>query len=113
MTILLIILLLLIIILLITINYKKYSEIIVKENFFNNSSEYLYPVKKLGSECEKHNLYPAYMPQVCYIDGVLNTYANCKCQDKNGNCKICYDTIKKDDRNANVVYNANKPYSEY
>jgi hypothetical protein len=44
------------------------------------------------------------MPKACYIDGVLNSYANCECEDDNGNCKICYPTIKKDSNNSSVVY---------
>ena len=44
------------------------------------------------------------MPKACYIDGVLNSYANCECEDDKGNCKICYPTIKKDANNSSVVY---------
>jgi hypothetical protein len=47
------------------------------------------------------------MPKACYVDGKLNSYAKCKCEDKDGNCKICYDTIVKDSKNSSVVYNAN------
>ncbi len=46
------------------------------------------------------------MPKACYIDGKMNSYANCKCEDEKGNCKICYPEIKKDSKNASVVYNA-------
>ena len=70
-------------------------------------SNYLYPIKGLSPICAKDNLLPSYMPKVCYVDGILNSYANCKCEDKEGNCKICYDTIKKDSNNSNIVYNAN------
>ena len=47
------------------------------------------------------------MPSVCYVDGKLNSYANCKCQDQSGNCKLCYPTIKKMEKNTSVIYNAN------
>lgn len=71
------------------------------------SDNYLYPIKGLSPICAKENLLPSYMPKACYVDGNLNNYANCKCEDKEGNCKICYDTIKKDANNATIVYNAN------
>ena len=51
------------------------------------------------------------MPKACYVDNELNSYANCKCEDKNGNCKICYPTIKKDSKNSSIVYNANDVFS--
>lgn len=81
--------------------YKK-----IKENFAD-SEEYLYPVIGLTDICMKYKLYPSYMPKACYENNTLNSYANCKCEDKNGNCKICYPTIKKDSNNSNIVYNAN------
>jgi len=71
---------------------------------FNNS--YLYPTKKLSGICKEQGLKPSYMPKACYIDGNLNSYANCKCEDEKGNCKICYPEIKKDSKNSSVVYNA-------
>ena len=95
---------LLIIILIICIKYN--SKKLILESFSNNSEPYLYPIKGLQSICSKKNLKPSYMPKACYIDGKLNSYANCKCEDENGNCKICYNTIKKDSNNSNVVYNS-------
>ncbi len=76
------------------------------ESFSNSSSTYLYPIKGLQSICAKENLKPSYMPKACYVDGNLNSYANCKCEDESGNCKICYEEIKKDSKNANTVYDA-------
>jgi hypothetical protein len=67
---------------------------------------YLYPIKGLSSICAKENLKPSFMPKACYVDGILNSYANCKCEDKYGNCKICYETIIKDTKNSSVVYDA-------
>lgn len=74
-------------------------------------SDYLYPIRGLEKICAKENLKPSYMPKACYVDDILNSYANCKCEDKNGNCKICYPTIKKDSKNSSVVYNANDVFS--
>lgn len=66
------------------------------------TDNYLYPISnvKCGS------LKPSFMPKSCYVDGNLNPYANCKCEDKSGNCKICYDTIDHTNNNAKVIYNA-------
>lgn len=80
-------------------NYIKYE-------YFSN--QYLYPTKGLSEICSKENLYPSYMPKACYVNGKLNSYSNCKCQDEKGNCKLCYPEIKKDTKNANIVYNANQ-----
>jgi len=103
-----ILLIILILILLYIFYFKKYNLNI--ESFSNNdklNDGYLYPVRGLQNICAKDNLKPSFMPKACYVDGVLNSYANCKCEDKEGNCKICYDTIKKDNKNSNIVYNAN------
>jgi hypothetical protein len=87
---------------------------LIKESFSNISNEdnlndkYLYPIKGLQSICSKDNLFPSYMPKACYVNGKLNSYSNCKCQDEKGNCKLCYPEIKKDTKNANIVYNANQ-----
>jgi len=91
-----------IIFIIVIVFFILFNNIIKNENF---SNQYLYPTKGLSEICHKENLYPSYMPKACYINGKLNSYANCKCEDKEGNCKICYDTIKKD-TGANVVYNA-------
>jgi hypothetical protein len=80
-----------------------------KMEFFSNEEgdkyQDLYPTKGLQDECKKNNLYPSFMPKACYINGELNNYANCKCEDSRGECQICYDTIKKDTENASVIYN--------
>jgi hypothetical protein len=102
-----------IILLIITLLFCKKSEY---ESFSNQNTEtktkndtsYLYPIKKLGSICEKEGLKASYMPKGCYVDGKMNSYANCKCEDSKGNCKICYPTIKKDSKNSSVIYNAEK-----
>ena len=93
------------IVIIICLSYK-YKTI---EAFSNNdklNDGYLYPIRGLQSICSKDGLKPSFMPKACYVDGELNSYANCKCEDKNGNCKICYDTIKKDSKNSSVVYYA-------
>jgi hypothetical protein len=92
----------LIIILIISTQNKK----IINESFSNKSDPYLYPIKGLQSICAKDNLKPSFMPKACYVDGNLNSYANCKCEDESGNCKICYKEIKKDSKNASTVYDA-------
>ena len=74
----------------------------------NNNKNYLYPTTKLGSVCSKYNLQPSFMPKSCYVDGVLDSYANCKCEDSEGNCKMCYPKIKKFSKNSEIIYNANK-----
>ena len=71
------------------------------------STPVLYPIKGLQAICAKEGLKPSFMPKSCYIGDQLNSYANCKCEDNEGNCKICYPTIKKDDSNSSVIYNAN------
>jgi hypothetical protein len=87
---------------------------LIKESFSNINEEdhlndkYLYPIKGLQNICSKKNLFPSFMPKACYVDGNLNSYSNCKCEDEKGNCKICYPEIKKDSSNANVIYDASK-----
>ena len=97
-------LLIILVLFLITIKYVKDKHIQKIESFSNNN--YLYPIKGLSKICAKENLKPSFMPKACFIDGKMNSYANCKCEDEKGNCKICYDTIKKDTSNANVVYDS-------
>jgi hypothetical protein len=109
MKILLYIIIILLLIIIALLFFKKYEY----ENFENdnkkviNDTSYLYPIKKLGPICEKDNLKSSFMPKACYVDGNLNPYANCKCEDEKGNCKICYPEIKKDSKNSSVIYNAN------
>jgi hypothetical protein len=74
-----------------------------KENFEN----YLYPIKGLGGECKEQGLKPAYMPSICVVDGKLKSFSNCKCMNDKGECKVCYPEIKKDQKNASVIYNPN------
>jgi hypothetical protein len=85
----------------------------VYESFYNNENKkkdekpYLFPTKGLQNICEEKNLIPAYGPTGCFINGDYDPYANCKCRDKEtGECKICYDNIKEDERTSTVVYNA-------
>ena len=84
------------------------NQISSKENIRLNSSNdnpnYLYPIRGLQSICAKDGLKPSFMPKACSINNVLNPYANCKCEDESGNCKLCYATIDKDSKNSNIVY---------
>ena len=73
-------------------------------NLSKYNKTYLYPIRGLQSICEKEGLKPSFMPKSCYLNDVLNPYANCKCEDESGKCKICYETINKDTQNSNIVY---------
>ena len=74
-----------------------------KENFEN----YLYPIKGLGGECKEQGLKPAFMHSICVVDGKLKPFSNCKCMNDKGECKVCYPEIKKDQKNASIIYNPN------
>jgi hypothetical protein len=89
------------------ITNKHYYELFANQDNTKLGDGYLYPIKGLTPICANEGLKASYMPKACYVDGKLNSYANCKCEDKDGNCKICYDTIVKDSKNSSVVYNAN------
>ena len=81
-----------------------------KEEFKNkieNYQNYLYPIKGLGAECKDQGLKPAFMPSICVVDGKLKTFSNCKCMNDKGECKVCYPEIKKDQKNASIIYNPN------
>jgi hypothetical protein len=104
------ILIIIFVILLFIILFKiinKYNENF--ENSVDNKIEnnYLYPLKGLTIFCEKEGLMPSYMPKVCSIDGKINSYANCKCQDEKGNCKLCYETLEKHKAQSKTVYDSN------
>lgn len=73
-------------------------------NLSNYKKTYLYPIRGLQSICQKEGLKPSFMPKSCYLNDVLNPYANCKCEDESGKCKICYETIDKNTKNSNIVY---------
>ena len=79
-----------------------FNQYLYRENFSN----YLFPIKGLTKEC-KGNLKPAYMPTSCVIDGKLKPFSNCKCINNDGECKECYDEIKKD-KNRSIKYNPNE-----
>ena len=77
-----------------------FNQYLYRENFSN----YLYPIKGLTKECEG-DLKPAYMPTSCVIDGKLKPYRNCKCMNNDGECKVCYDEIKKESKGRSLSYN--------
>jgi len=83
------------------------SKTIEETNKVNKKDPVLYPIKGLQAICKREGLKPSYMPKACYVDNKLNSYANCKCEDRRGNCKICYPEIKKDNANSSIVYDAN------
>ena len=78
-----------------------------------SSDNYLYPIA--NTKCG--NLKASYMPKSCYVDGKLDPYSNCKCEDEFGNCKICYPKIDhsntKEDSNAEAIYDASENFSPY
>jgi len=84
-------------------NHNK-SAINSDPNLTNYNKTYLYPIRGLQSICQKEGLKPSFMPKACYLNNVLNPYANCKCEDESGKCKICYETIDKNTKNSNIVY---------
>lgn len=107
-------------ILIIVLIISYYGHIFLKkrnsESFANNNADttknqytfdnnYLYPVKGLGGQCQKFGLMPSFMPQICSINGVVNSFANCMCQDKNGVCMKCYPELKKYNKQSFTIYN--------
>jgi len=104
------ILIIMLFLLLLLLMFKRNSYENFENNVVNNTS-YLYPIKKLSPICAKEGLKASFMPKACFVDGKLNSYANCKCEDEKGNCKICYPEIKRDITNASVIYNANTDWS--
>jgi predicted Holliday junction resolvase-like endonuclease len=52
-----------------------------------------------------------YLATQCMENGKPNPYANCKCADKFGTCKVCYPTEKKYESGSNVVYDATNSFS--
>ena len=66
----------------------------LKREYFKN---YLFSTKKkLTDDCKKDGLKAAYMPTSCILDGKLKPFTNCKCIDDTGECKKCYEQIKKE-----------------
>jgi hypothetical protein len=69
-------------------------------------------MRDLQEKCKKeYNLYPAYGATQCMENGKPNPYANCKCADEFGECKVCYPTEKKYESGSNVVYDATNSFS--
>jgi len=104
------ILLFLLIMILLYVKYlndrREYESI---ESFTNSDIDdiYLYPTQDLGVECAKDGLIaPAFGPTICQIGNDIIPYANCKCLDGSGKCVKCYEPIKRDITNANIVYDA-------
>jgi hypothetical protein len=99
---LLLAILLIIAIILFVLIYNKKTSI---ENFANN--DYLYPVQDLQEICKKeYNLKPAYGGELCIENDKPNVFANCKCTDSSGVCKVCYPTEEKYKTGGSVIYNS-------
>ncbi len=74
-----------------------------------DGEDYLYPVYSLNETCESKGLLPSLVNKLCLIDDkTYKPLANCKCEDKNGYCKICYPEVKIDKKGRSVIYNAYK-----
>jgi hypothetical protein len=74
-----------------------------------DGEDYLYPVYSLNETCESRGLIPSFVNKLCLIDDkTYKPLANCKCEDKDGYCKICYPEVKIDRKGRSVIYNANK-----
>lgn len=78
------------------------NNMLMEEKFSN----YLYPIKGIQKECEKEGLKPAYMPMSCFKSNKdHNPYANCKCVDSSGMCKVCYPEITKYKKGSKTLFN--------
>ena len=74
-----------------------------------DGEDYLYPVYSLNETCESKGLIPSLVNKLCLIDDkTYKPLANCKCEDKDGYCKICYPEVKVDKKGRSVIYNAYK-----
>ena len=82
------------------------NESLIEERIEKINDTYLYPTCDLEAECAKDGLKPAFMPTICQIGDTINAYANCKCIDNDGKCKMCYPDIKRDMTHASVIYDA-------
>ncbi len=73
-----------------------------------DGEDYLYPVYSLNDFCETRGLIPSHVNKLCLMDD--NNYkplSNCKCEDANGYCKICYPETNIDRKGRSIIYNAN------
>lgn len=74
-----------------------------------DGEDYLYPVYSLNETCKSRGLIPSLVNKLCLMDDkTYKPLANCKCEDKDGYCKICYPEVKIDRKGRSVIYNANK-----
>lgn len=107
---LLLALLIIVAIILFVLIYNKKESI---ENFANNDdNNYLYPVRDLQEICKReYNLKPAYGGELCIENDKPNVFANCKCTDSSGVCKVCYPTEEKYKTGGNVIYNSDVEFS--
>lgn len=80
-----------------------FNQSLYRETFKN----YLRPFKGLDEECKAQDksYKAAFMPTVCSKDRKVNPYSNCKCTNKDGECKICYPEVKKEGEDRSVIYN--------
>jgi hypothetical protein len=73
-----------------------------------DGEDYLYPVHSLDSFCRSKNLLPSHVNRLCLMkDNTYKPLSNCKCEDQNGYCAICYPENKIDNSGRSIIYDAN------
>jgi hypothetical protein len=73
-----------------------------------DGEDYLYPVYSLNETCESKGLLPSHVNRLCLMkDNTYKPLSNCKCEDKDGFCQICYPEVKIDNKGRSIIYNAN------
>ncbi len=94
-------------------NYETFKEQLPMPDKLSSQipdgEDYLYPVYSLNKTCQSQGLLPSLVNKLCLMsDNTYKPLANCKCEDKDGYCKICYPEVKIDRKGRSVIYNANK-----
>jgi hypothetical protein len=78
-------------------------------NQIPEEEDYLFPVYSLGDMCQEKGLFASDVNRLCLKkDGTYEPLSNCKCEDQEGNCEICYPPVNIDRKGRSVIYNADK-----
>ncbi len=78
-------------------------------NQIPDGEDYLYPVYSLNEMCESQGLQPSLVNKLCLMkDGTYKPLSNCKCENDDGTCAICYPEIKIDRTGRSIIYNADQ-----
>ncbi len=73
-----------------------------------DGEDYLYPVYGLNKTCTSQGLFPSHVNKLCLKkDNTYKPLSNCKCEDKDGYCEVCYDEVNIDRKGRSTIYNAN------